>query len=99
VKRLHRPLTVPSAHAQVWRAKARSRAHLARVAILASNVVNIVLFHAVLAPGGLAVALFVFALGLFTAWSYRDAFALLLRSRTAPRASTEAPTLTPHTAS
>jgi hypothetical protein len=69
------------------------------LAIVAPNVVNIVLFHAVLAPGGLAVALFVLALELFTAWSYRDAFAPLLRSRTAPRASTVASTLTPHTAS
>jgi hypothetical protein len=69
------------------------------LAIVAPNVVNIVLFHAVLAPGGLAVALFVLALELFTAWSYRDAFAPLLRSRTAPRASTEAPTVTAHAVS
>ena len=69
------------------------------LAVVAPNVVNIVLFHAVLAPGGLAVALFVLALELFTAWSYRDAFAPLLRSRTAPRASTEAPTVTAHAVS
>jgi uncharacterized membrane protein YphA (DoxX/SURF4 family) len=64
------------------------------LAILAPNVVNIVLFHAVLAPGGLAVALFVLALELFAAWSYRDAFAPLLHARTAPRVSAEAPTVT-----
>src|SRR5580704_10824071 len=55
------------------------------LAILAPNVVNIVLFHAVLAPGGVAVALFVLALELAAAWSYRDAFASMLRARTAPR--------------
>jgi hypothetical protein len=69
------------------------------LAIVAPNVVNIVLFHAVLAPGGLAVALFVLALELFTAWSYRDAFAPLLRTRTAPRASAVAPTVTAHAVS
>jgi hypothetical protein len=58
------------------------------LAIVAPNVVNIVLFHAVLAPGGLPVALFVLALELFTAWSYRDAFAPMLRTRTAPKAPT-----------
>src|SRR5260221_14487231 len=45
------------------------------LAILAPGVVNIVLFHAVLAPGGLGVSLFVLALELFTAWSYRSAYA------------------------
>jgi uncharacterized membrane protein YphA (DoxX/SURF4 family) len=69
------------------------------LAIVAPNVVNIVLFHAVLAPGGLPVALFVLALELLTAWSYRDAFAGMLRSRTAPRASTVAPTMTAHAVS
>jgi uncharacterized membrane protein YphA (DoxX/SURF4 family) len=66
------------------------------LAIVAPNVVNIVLFHAVLAPGGLPVALFVLALELFTAWSYRDAFAPMLRTRTAPTASTVIPTTTAH---
>jgi hypothetical protein len=69
------------------------------LAIVAPNVVNIVLFHAVLAPGGLPVALFVLALELFTAWSYRDAFAPMLRARTAPKDSTEATTLAPHAVS
>jgi hypothetical protein len=62
--------------------------------------VNIVLFHAVLAPGGLPVALFVLALELFTAWSYRDAFAPMLRARTAPHPSTVAhPPVIAHAAS
>jgi uncharacterized membrane protein YphA (DoxX/SURF4 family) len=69
------------------------------LAVVAPNVVNIVLFHAVLAPVGLPVALFVLALELFTAWSYRDAFAPMLRTRTAPRASTLAPTMTAHAVS
>jgi uncharacterized membrane protein YphA (DoxX/SURF4 family) len=69
------------------------------LAIVAPNVVNIVLFHAVLAPGGLPVALFVLALELFTAWSYRDAFAPLLRTRTAPRVPAVAPAVTAHAAS
>jgi uncharacterized membrane protein YphA (DoxX/SURF4 family) len=69
------------------------------LAIVAPNVVNIVLFHAVLAPGGLPVALIVLALELFTAWSYREAFAPMLRTRTAPKASTVSPTVTAHAAS
>jgi uncharacterized membrane protein YphA (DoxX/SURF4 family) len=69
------------------------------LAIVAPNVVNIVLFHAVLAPGGLAVALFVLALEIFTAWAYRDAFAPMLRARTAPKASSVAPTVTAHAVS
>jgi hypothetical protein len=57
------------------------------LAIVAPNVVNIVLFHAFLAPGGLGVALVVLALELFTAWSYRDAFASMLHARTSPKLS------------
>jgi hypothetical protein len=51
------------------------------------NVVNIVFFHAVLAPGGLPVALFVLALELFAAWSYRDSYAPMLRMKAAPKAA------------
>jgi hypothetical protein len=57
------------------------------MAIIAPNVVNIVLFHSVLAPAGLPVALFVLALEVFTAWAYSDAFASMLRTRTEPKAS------------
>jgi uncharacterized membrane protein YphA (DoxX/SURF4 family) len=57
------------------------------LAILAPNVVNIVLFHAALAPAGIVVPLFVLALELFTAWSYRDAYASMLHARTAPKGS------------
>jgi uncharacterized membrane protein YphA (DoxX/SURF4 family) len=65
------------------------------LAIVAPNVVNIVLFHSVLAPGGLSVALFVLGLELFTAWSYRGAYASMLQARTAPKVSgADAPLVT-----
>ncbi len=57
------------------------------LALVAPNVVNIVLFHTVLAPAGLPIALFVLALEVFTAWSYRDSYAPMLRARTSPVAS------------
>jgi hypothetical protein len=69
------------------------------LAIVAPNVVNIVLFHAVLAPGGVVVALFLLALELFTAWSYRGAYASMLQARTAPTASTTAAQVSAHAAS
>ncbi|HEY2515796.1 MAG TPA: DoxX family protein [Polyangiaceae bacterium] len=69
------------------------------LALLAPNVVNIVLFHAVLALGGLPVALMVLALELFTAWSYRDAYASMLHARTAPTASSAATSIAAHAAS
>jgi uncharacterized membrane protein YphA (DoxX/SURF4 family) len=65
------------------------------LAIVAPNVVNILLFHAVLAPGGLPVALLVLALELFTAWSYRDAYASMLHARTTPKASSGTATPVP----
>jgi len=45
--------------------------------ILAPIVLNIVAFHLVLAPGGSPLALFVLALELYAAWTYREAFAPL----------------------
>jgi uncharacterized membrane protein YphA (DoxX/SURF4 family) len=42
--------------------------------LLAPIVVNIVLFHAFLAPAGLPLALVVLVLEAFLAWAYRDAF-------------------------
>lgn len=64
--------------------------------IVAPNVVNILLFHAVLAPGGLPVALFVLALELFTAWSYRDAYASILHARTTPKTSSAVAPVSTH---
>ncbi len=66
------------------------------LAIVAPNVVNILLFHAVLAPGGLPIAVMVLDLEVFTAWSYRDAYASMLRARTAPKASSTAARMTAH---
>ena len=61
------------------------------LALLAPVVVNIVLFHAVLAPGGIGVALVVLALELAAAWMYRNAYATMLHARTAPTASNARP--------
>jgi uncharacterized membrane protein YphA (DoxX/SURF4 family) len=49
--------------------------------VLAPIIVNIVAFHAFLAPSGLPLALVVVALELFLAWSYRSAYRALLRAR------------------
>ncbi|HLV19270.1 MAG TPA: DoxX family protein [Polyangiaceae bacterium] len=49
--------------------------------VLAPIIVNIALFHLLLAPNLLMVALLV-VLELYLAWSYRDAFAPMLRRRT-----------------
>jgi hypothetical protein len=54
------------------------------LALIAPNVVNIVLFHAVLAPSGLVLPLVVLALELYLAWSYRDSFRPMLGSRVQP---------------
>ena len=69
------------------------------LALLAPSVVNIVVFHAVLAPGGLPVAIVVLALELYAAWSYRDAYASMLHARTAPTASNTATPVAAHAAS
>jgi uncharacterized membrane protein YphA (DoxX/SURF4 family) len=60
------------------------------LALLAPIVVNIVAFHAFLAPAGLALPLIVLSLELFLARSYRDAFAPMLHARTEPHAQTPA---------
>ncbi len=49
--------------------------------LLAPVVVNIALFHAVLAPSGIGMALVIVALGLYLAWSHRHAYRPLLQSR------------------
>jgi uncharacterized membrane protein YphA (DoxX/SURF4 family) len=55
------------------------------LALLAPVIVNIVAFHAFLAPGGLAVPVFVLAAEIYLAWAYRDSFAPMLRARPVPR--------------
>lgn len=52
--------------------------------ILAPVVVNIVAFHAFLAPSGIALALLVLALELYLAWAYRGAFRGVLAARAEP---------------
>jgi putative oxidoreductase len=47
--------------------------------VLAAIIVNILTFHVLMAPEGFPPALVVTALELFLLWSYREAFAGLLR--------------------
>jgi putative oxidoreductase len=54
--------------------------------LLAPVVVNILGFHLFLAKGGLPLPLTLVAAEVYLAWAYRDAFAPMLRARTAPRA-------------
>ena len=49
--------------------------------IAAPILVNVVAFHAALAPAGLAVPLVLLAAEIFLAWTHRDAFAPLLRAK------------------
>jgi hypothetical protein len=50
--------------------------------VLAPIVVNIVAFHAFLAPAGIALPLVIVALGVYLAYTERAVFAPLLRART-----------------
>lgn len=52
--------------------------------LLAPIIVNIVLFHVVLAPGGYGLLAALLVLELYLAWAYRDSFAPLLRSNARP---------------
>ena len=54
------------------------------LALIAPVIVNIVAFHAFLAPAGLALPILLLATELVLAYSYRDAFAPMLRARVAP---------------
>jgi uncharacterized membrane protein YphA (DoxX/SURF4 family) len=69
------------------------------LALLAPNVVNIVLFHAVLAPAGLPVALMLLGLEVFAAWTYRDAYVSMLRARTVPTVNRPEGNVVAHAAS
>lgn len=53
--------------------------------LLAPVMVNIVLFHAVLAPDGTGMTVILLALQLYLAWAYRDAFRGVLQARAEPR--------------
>jgi uncharacterized membrane protein YphA (DoxX/SURF4 family) len=52
--------------------------------VLAPVMVNIIAFHAFLAPAGLALPIVLVSLQLYLAWAYREAFAPMLQARTAP---------------
>jgi uncharacterized membrane protein YphA (DoxX/SURF4 family) len=54
------------------------------LAVLAPIVVNIVAFHAVLAPGGIVLALAILAAEIYLAWAYRAAFRPMLKARVSP---------------
>jgi hypothetical protein len=56
------------------------------LALIAPVLVNIVAFHAFLAPAGIALPLFLLATELVLAWSYRKAYAPMLRAVVAPEA-------------
>jgi hypothetical protein len=52
--------------------------------LLAPILVNILAFHAFLAPSGLVLPIALLAAELYLAWSYRAAFAPMLQARVAP---------------
>lgn len=54
--------------------------------LLAPVLVNILAFHAFLAPAGIPVPLVLAAAEIYLAWVYRDAFAPMLRARVEPHA-------------
>lgn len=57
------------------------------LALLAPLLVNIVLFHAFLAPAGLALPIALLIAELYLAWSYREAYAPMLQARVKPAQS------------
>ncbi len=54
------------------------------LALIAPVIVNILAFHAFLAPAGLALPVLLLVTELVLAWSYRDAFASMLKAKTVP---------------
>ena len=59
------------------------------LAMIAPVIVNILAFHAFLAPAGLMLPLVLLATELVLAWSYRGAFAPMLRARVSPDRATD----------
>lgn len=58
--------------------------------LLAPVIVNIALFHLILAPGAFGLVALIVGLELFLAWSYRDSFARVLRADARPLEGREA---------
>lgn len=52
--------------------------------LLAPVSVNILLFHSFLEPPGVGMAIFIVAMQLFLAWSYRDSYSGLLQANPTP---------------
>jgi hypothetical protein len=61
------------------------------LALLAPVLVNIIAFHAFLAPAGLPIPVVLLTAELYLAWSYRDAFAPMLQARVEPSHSLTEP--------
>jgi hypothetical protein len=59
------------------------------LALLAPGIVNITLFHAFLAPGGLPLAAVLVVAELYLAYSYRDLYRPMLSSHVVPTARKE----------
>jgi hypothetical protein len=59
------------------------------LALIAPVIVNIVAFHAFLAPSGMILPLVLLATELLLAWSYRGAFAPMLKARVQPDGATD----------
>lgn len=57
--------------------------------LLAPVIVNIALFHFVLAPESLAMVFVILALELFLAWSYRGAFRSVVAAKARPQVGAE----------
>ena len=57
--------------------------------LLAPVIVNIVLFHAALAPAGIALPIVIVVIEIALAWSYREAFRRLLAARARPAVPSE----------
>ena len=57
--------------------------------LLAPVIVNIVLFHAALAPAGIALPIVIVVIEIALAWSYREAFRPLLAARARPAVPSE----------
>jgi hypothetical protein len=58
--------------------------------LFAPIAVNILLFHTILAPAGAGMAIALLVLEIFLAWSYRGAFASMLRAKVETTASDSA---------
>ena len=54
------------------------------LALLAPIIVNIVAFHAFLAPAGIGLTVVILAIEVYLAWSYRDVFRPMLSARVRP---------------